>query len=182
MLYRCPADTERLMADVVSNTRYFYYLVYLVIIHMLDQHTKLVTFNLKFVKVKTAVQFLQNPKVSSSPLVQKQEFLKRKGLTAEEIKTAFKLASVGDTVADRNAIQNQNPYTAVQMPLGSIPPYLQRSVYQPTLLYKIKEFFNVTALIGATVFCVYWFYKVFSQRTEKLKDLYFVRAKHFKSV
>lgn len=118
---------------------------------------------LKFIKVKTAVQFLQNPKVSSSPLMQKQEFLKRKGLTDEEIKTAFKLASL-DSVADRNAMhamQSQNPYTAVQMPSGSIHPYRQMNIYQPTFLQKVKEFFNATALIGVTIYCAYWFYKVF---------------------
>jgi len=109
--------------------------------------------------VKTAVQFLQNPKVLSSPLSQKQEFLKRKGLTDEEIKTAFKLASV-ENKADRNALQNQNPYTAVQISSESIHPY-QMNVYPPTFLLKIKEFFNATALIGVTVYCAYWFYKVF---------------------
>lgn len=110
--------------------------------------------------MKTAVQFLQNPKVSSSPLMQKQEFLKRKGLTDEEIKTAFKLASI-DSIADCNTIQGQNLYTAVQIPSRSIHPYHQTNVYQPTFLQKVKEFFNATALIGVTIYCAYWFYKVF---------------------
>ncbi|XP_011873559.1 PREDICTED: peroxisomal membrane protein PEX14-like [Vollenhovia emeryi] len=127
---------------------------------MTDQDTNDNTLPLRESLVKTAVQFLQNPKVSSSPLVQKQEFLKRKGLTDEEIKTAFKLASV-DNVADRNAIQSQNPYTAVQMPSGSVYPYRQMSVYRPTFLHKVKEIFNATALIGVTVYCAYWFYKRF---------------------
>ncbi|XP_011173190.3 peroxisomal membrane protein PEX14 [Solenopsis invicta] len=109
--------------------------------------------------VKTAVQFLQNPKVLSSPLMQKQEFLKRKGLTDEEIKTAFKLAAV-DNITDRNVLQNQNPYTTVEIPQGSIQPYRQMSTYQP-FLQKVKEFFNATALIGITVYCAYWFYKKF---------------------
>lgn len=110
--------------------------------------------------MKTAVQFLQNPKVSLSPLMQKQEFLRRKGLTDEEIKTAFKLASV-DNTADRNALQNQNPYTAVQMSQGPIYPYHQTSIYQSTFLQTVRDIFNTTALIGATVYFVYWLYKVF---------------------
>lgn len=132
--------------------------------------------------MKTAVQFLQNPKVSSSPSMQKQEFLKRKGLTDEEIKTAFKLASV-DNTAGHNVIQSQNPYTAIQIS-GSNHPYRQMSVYQPRFLQKVKEFFNVTALIGMTVYCVYWFYKVFMNilyNAEKLKDLYFFYAKRLKN-
>ncbi|XP_018393984.1 PREDICTED: peroxisomal membrane protein PEX14 [Cyphomyrmex costatus] len=125
---------------------------------MTDQDTNNNILSLRENLVKTAVQFLQNPKVSSSPLTQKQEFLKRKGLTNEEIKTAFKLASV-DNITDRNALQNQNPHTAIQIP--PIHPYHQINVHQPTLLSKIKEFFNATALIGVTVYCVYWFYKKF---------------------
>ncbi|KYQ57119.1 Peroxisomal membrane protein PEX14 [Trachymyrmex zeteki] len=131
---------------------------------MTDQDTNNNILPLRENLVKTAVQFLQNPKVSSSPLTQKQEFLKRKGLTDEEIKTAFKLASVDIAdmnIADRNTLQNQNPYTAVQIPSGSIYPYRQMNVYQPTFLWKIKEFFNATALIGVTLYCAYWFYKKF---------------------
>ncbi|KAL0122453.1 hypothetical protein PUN28_007287 [Cardiocondyla obscurior] len=126
---------------------------------MTDQDTNNNILPLRENLVKTAVQFLQNPKVSCSPLIQKQEFLKRKGLTNEEIKTAFKLASA-DNIIDRNAVQSQNPYTAVPMP-GSVYPHRHASIYQPKILFKIKEFFNLTALIGATVFCVYWFYKKF---------------------
>ncbi|XP_011639424.1 peroxisomal membrane protein PEX14 [Pogonomyrmex barbatus] len=129
---------------------------------MTDQDTNNNTLLLRENLVKTAVQFLQNPKVTSSPLKQKQEFLKRKGLTDEEIKMAFKLASV-DNIADQNAFSNpsQNPYTAIQMPQGSIHSYRQMSIYQPTLLQKVKEFFNAAALIGMTVYCTYWFYKKF---------------------
>lgn len=126
---------------------------------MTDQDTNNNSLPLRENLVKTAVQFLQNPKVSSSPLMQKQEFLKRKGLTDEEIKTAFKLASVDNTV-DRNALQNQNPYTAVQMSQGPIYPY-QTSIYQSTFLQKVRDIFNTTALIGATVYFVYWLYKKF---------------------
>lgn len=108
-------------------------------------------------KVKTAAQFLRNPKVSSSPLVQKQEFLKRKGLTDEEIQEAFKLS---DAATNHNAFHNPNPYTAIPIPQGPNYPCYQTIVYQMTAFQKIKEFFNITALIGVTVYCVYWFYKV----------------------
>ncbi|XP_012218523.1 peroxisomal membrane protein PEX14 [Linepithema humile] len=127
---------------------------------MTDEDTNNNILSLRESLVKTAVQFLQNSKVSSSPLAQKQEFLKRKGLTDEEIKTAFKLASIDSTV-DRNVFQNQNPYTAIQMSQGSIYPYYQRNIYHLTLFQKVKEFFNVTALIGVTVYCAYLFYKKF---------------------
>lgn len=116
--------------------------------------------NVFTLKVKTAVQFLQNPKVLLSPSSQKQQFLRRKGLTDEEIKTAFKLAAVDNTTERDLVFHNQNPYTTVQIPQGSAYPYYQTTVYQPTILQKVKEFFNVTALVGATAYCVYLLYKV----------------------
>ncbi|KZC10430.1 PREDICTED: peroxisomal membrane protein PEX14 [Dufourea novaeangliae] len=110
--------------------------------------------------VKTAVEFLQNPKVASSPVGRRQEFLRRKGLTEEEIKIAFKLASI-DLTADHNVIHKPKDYTVVPIPPGQVYPYFQAHPYQITLYHKIKEFFNATALIGATIYCVYWFYKKF---------------------
>lgn len=101
------------------------------------------------------MKFLQNPKVTSSPLKQKQQFLLSKGLTNEEIKRAFELTSLPSSL-DNNQFDLT---TTVNIPPPNqvYPHYLS---YQPTLFYKVKEFFNVTALIGTTVYCIYWFYKV----------------------
>ena len=105
--------------------------------------------------MSTAVKFLLNPKVVASPLKQKQDFLRRKGLTEEEIERACNLANVSIKS------QNKNEFTAVTIPPSIQPhPYFQQHSLQPSLFYRIKEFFNVAALIGATVYCVYWFYKV----------------------
>ncbi|XP_032677343.1 peroxisomal membrane protein PEX14 isoform X1 [Odontomachus brunneus] len=114
--------------------------------------------------VQTAVQFLQNPKVVQSPIGRKQQFLKKKGLTDEEIKAAFNLASLDTTIVDSDSLydQKQSPlYTAVQIPQTAIYPYYPTNFSQLTLYQKIKELFNLAALIGATVYCVYWFYKKF---------------------
>ncbi|XP_012142969.1 peroxisomal biogenesis factor 14 [Megachile rotundata] len=119
--------------------------------------------------VKTAVEFLKNPKVASSPVGPKREFLKKKGLTEEEIKTAFKLAGV-DVTVEQNAY-NSNDYTVVPVPPGQVYPYLQTYPYQLTPFQKIREFFNTAALIGTTIYCVYWFYKKF------IKPLLFGRKK-----
>ncbi|XP_015592724.1 peroxisomal membrane protein PEX14 [Cephus cinctus] len=110
--------------------------------------------------INTAVKFLQNPKISGSPSEQKQEFLIRKGLTNDEVKRAFELASIEKV--ETSFIKNQNEFTAIAIPpQPQIHPYYQVQTLQPTLFYKIKEFFNATALIGATVYCVYWLYKKF---------------------
>ncbi|XP_015180749.1 PREDICTED: peroxisomal membrane protein PEX14 [Polistes dominula] len=111
--------------------------------------------------IKAAVQFFQHPEVSRAPLSRKQEFLKRKGLSEEEIKKACEIAGVDTN--EQKRFDNQNEYTAISIPEKSRYPYLHVQSYQLTLLQKIKEFFNVTAVIGATLYCVYWFYKEFIQ-------------------
>lgn len=105
------------------------------------------------------MEFLQNPKVQNSPIGRKQEFLQRKGLTEEEIKRAFKLASIDITI-DQN-VNNSKDYTVIPIPQGYMYPCFQQ-IYpcQITIFQRIKEFFNATALIGVTIYCVYWFYKV----------------------
>lgn len=114
-------------------------------------------------KVKAAVQFFQHPKVSRTPFSKKQEFLKRKGLTEEEIKRACEL--VGIDINEQRKFDNQNDYTAISIPDRPPYPHFQMLSSQSTLLQKIKEFFNVTAVIGATLYCVYWFYKVYYLET-----------------
>lgn len=113
-------------------------------------------------KVQTAVQFLKNPKVTHSSIDRKQQFLIRKGLTNEEIKAAFDLASVDATI-NLDILHNQNTsplYTAVQIPQRDAYPYCHSNISQLTLYQKIKELLSLAALIGATVYCAYWFYKV----------------------
>ena len=109
-------------------------------------------------QVDTAVKFLQNPKVSSSPLKTKQDFLRRKGLTEDEIKKACELSATPMT--DHNVLPVSNEHISIPIPQGQIYPYYQQQVFRPTIFTRIKEFFNAAALVGATVYCVYWFYKV----------------------
>lgn len=101
------------------------------------------------------MKFLQNPKVTASPLSQKQDFLKRKGLTDREIQRACDLANLPQNSS------SQNEYTAVTIqPPRQLYPNYYPNYYQSSLFFKVKEFFNVAALISTTAYCVYWFYKV----------------------
>lgn len=100
--------------------------------------------------VKTAVQFLKDPKVSISPAEHKEEFLKRKGLTEEEIKAAFKTLE---------QTYSYNGYTAINIPpVNKVQEYIVVNRV-PTRFERLKDIFNIAALIGATALCVYWFYK-----------------------
>ncbi|XP_015111991.1 peroxisomal membrane protein PEX14 isoform X1 [Diachasma alloeum] len=117
--------------------------------------------------ISTAVKFLQNPKVSSSPLKQRQEFLLRKGLSEDEIRKACDLAGLAEPV---------NDFTSVMIPQNYVYQGYGYQVMQPTLFYRVKEFFNTAALIGATFYCVYWFYKkfieplLFGRKKDSIKD------------
>ncbi|XP_031783434.1 peroxisomal membrane protein PEX14 [Nasonia vitripennis] len=105
--------------------------------------------------VSTAVKFLQNPKVSASPINQKQEFLRRKGLTEREVQRACELALVGTTPA----VPSKADYSVVTIPQGQVYSQYPQHVLQPSLYYKIKELLNGVVLFAASCYCVYWVYK-----------------------
>ncbi|KAF5282337.1 hypothetical protein FQR65_LT14326 [Abscondita terminalis] len=104
--------------------------------------------------VQTAVKFLQNPNVSTTPLAQKQKFLQRKGLTDKEIQVACERAGAY-ALHDK---QTREP-PAVPIPIHSNLQLQPLSVFQ-----KIKEIVHNVAIISAIVYAVYMFYKKFIRR------------------
>jgi len=70
--------------------------------------------------ISTAVKFLQNPKVMSSPLYQKRSFLEKKGLTQEEINLAVERSGVKETAVSDMQLAPQPP-----------PPGFQPNVMGP---------------------------------------------------
>lgn len=107
-----------------------------------------------FLQVNTAVKFLQNPKVSASPIQQKQDFLRRKGLTEREVQKACEIAS-----AAGNTFSTQNDYS-VTIPPGQNYSHYPQQALQPSLFYKLKELLSGVALIAASCYGIYWLYKV----------------------
>lgn len=95
------------------------------------------------------MNFLNNPKVARSTLVQKRNFLARKGLTEEEIQRAFEKAGIFVDMSDVNQDE-----TRIQIP--------QMSTYkhQMTTFEKIKDIVSSAALISGIAYAVYLFYKV----------------------
>ncbi|XP_014208700.1 peroxisomal membrane protein PEX14 [Copidosoma floridanum] len=118
--------------------------------------------------VNTAVKFLQNPKVATSPSSQKQEFLRRKGLTDVEIQRACELVAANPVPTGDHSIVNVPPNH----------PYLNypQQVVQSSLFYKVKELLNGVVLFAASCYCVYWFYKkviirfLFGDKKKDAKD------------
>lgn len=59
---------------------------------------------------------------------------------------------------------NKNKFTSIAIPnnyQNTYPASYHHEIYQPTVLHKIRLYFNTAAFVGTTFYCVYWFYKVF---------------------
>lgn len=104
--------------------------------------------------IATAVTFLQNPKVRHSALNQKQNFLRKKGLTEYEIQISCEQAGVFTT--DPNNSGNGDAT------IISIGQHQKNYVLQSeTIFGRIKEVLSSVALISGLAYAVYLFYKRF---------------------
>lgn len=110
------------------------------------------------------MSFLQNPNVSRSSLMQKEKFLRSKGLSDEEIQLAFQQAGI--FTKDPNS-------TIINMEIGHrpSPPPIQSSNQSTTLspFYRspdtaLQKFYNIissTAMVTGIVYAIYYVYKKF---------------------
>lgn len=100
-------------------------------------------------QINTAVNFLNNPRVAKSTLIQKRNFLARKGLTDEEIQQAFEKVGIFVKMSDDNKNDGET-----------------RIDIQPTYKHvmstfeKIKDLVSSAALISGVAYGIYMFYKV----------------------
>ncbi|EDV52560.1 peroxisomal membrane protein PEX14 [Drosophila erecta] len=101
--------------------------------------------------ITTAVSFLQNTKVRHTTLIQKQQFLRSKGLTAHEIQLACERAGV--FTQDPNNLSS-SPNTVI-----SIGSQLQALQPQPTIFSRIREITHSAALFSGVIYAVYLFWK-----------------------
>ncbi|KAM8708678.1 hypothetical protein ACLKA7_015615 [Drosophila subpalustris] len=96
--------------------------------------------------ITTAVSFLQNTKVRHTTLIQKQQFLRSKGLTAHEIQLACERAGVFSQ--DPN-----NPNTVIN--IGSQLAVLP----QQTAFGRLREMLHTTALFSGLIYGIYLFWR-----------------------
>lgn len=105
-----------------------------------------------FFKIQTAVKFLQNQNVISTPLAQKQQFLQRKGLSDREIQVACERSGAYDVYEKQRV-----PVVPVRTATG---PVNYGQIQQYNWLERLKEIVHNTALISAVVYAIYMFYQV----------------------
>ncbi|XP_020829756.1 LOW QUALITY PROTEIN: peroxisomal membrane protein PEX14 [Phascolarctos cinereus] len=100
--------------------------------------------------IATAVKFLQNSRVRQSPLSTRRAFLKKKGLTDEEIDLAFQQSGMA---ADES--QSLGP-SAPMMPLQ--PPHLLPQPYNPTGS-RWRDYGALTIIMAGIAFGFHQLYK-----------------------
>lgn len=105
-------------------------------------------------QIATAITFLANKDVMRHPLNQKQQFLRSKGLSENEIQIACERAGIfprpggpGHTVLDMSPTSRHALMAAYQKPRSRIRQFL--------------EIVNSVAAVSGIAYCVYLFYKRF---------------------
>ncbi|KDR22342.1 peroxisomal membrane protein PEX14 isoform X2 [Zootermopsis nevadensis] len=105
--------------------------------------------------IGTAVKFLQNPNVQKSSLTHQQAFLKKKGLTDEEVQIACERAGcVGRQSSNLQTVLQHTPVPVTSLP----PPYV---LHHQSVWSKFRDTLNTIAVIGGIAYGIYWFYKKF---------------------
>ncbi|KAI9588099.1 peroxisomal membrane protein PEX14 [Glossina fuscipes] len=105
--------------------------------------------------VTTAVNFLHNPKVYNATLLQKQKFLRSKGLTNTEIQMAYERAGIFSQDPD------STPPTVINMDINTTRAQLALQPQQTTMLDRIKELLHSMALLGGVAYAFYTLWKKF---------------------
>ncbi|XP_054868779.1 peroxisomal membrane protein PEX14 isoform X2 [Amphiprion ocellaris] len=72
--------------------------------------------------ITTAVKFLQNPKVRQSPLATRKAFLKKKGLTDEEVELAIQRSGSTEEVLPLSPVGPPHPLHATQLAPAPLSP------------------------------------------------------------
>ncbi|XP_068452862.1 peroxisomal membrane protein PEX14 isoform X2 [Clinocottus analis] len=99
--------------------------------------------------ITTAVQFLQNPKVCQSPLATRKAFLKKKGLTDEEVELAIQRSGSTEEVLPLSPVWPQRPPQAHQLALA---PHSQAG-------YRWRDYGALTIIMVGITFGFYQLYK-----------------------
>ncbi|KAK6617887.1 hypothetical protein RUM43_014116 [Polyplax serrata] len=95
--------------------------------------------------IKTAVNFLISPRVQQSPTSQKEAFLRKKGLTTEEIRIAFEKSS-----------NHVLPVTQIHHNLVQ-----ESSVVHISWFHKFKDILHTVALLVGATYSLYYLYQKF---------------------
>lgn len=113
--------------------------------------------------IATAVKFLQNPKVTKSPLSQKKAFLERKGLTKDEVDAAIARSGIVQADTPGPALEVQQPAPGTMVPYQSagppLPARLEASPYSKWS--KMRDVLAVVTMVTGVSYAAYRLYQEF---------------------
>ncbi|KAM4609853.1 peroxisomal membrane protein PEX14 [Polymixia lowei] len=99
--------------------------------------------------IVTAIKFLQNPKVRQSPLATRKAFLKKKGLTDEEVELAIQRSGSTEEVPALSPVGPPHPLHALQLAPGP---------HSPTA-YRWRDYGALTIIMVGMAFGLHHLYK-----------------------
>lgn len=117
---------------------------------------------------------MQNNNVRRSPLNQKQQFLRSKGLNEDEIQIACERAGVFTTDPNSTIINIGSSTTTAGLPVVQYQPQVKLTTFQ-----RIKDIAGTTAFIAGIAYGVYLFYKVIFREIHLNCILYSYNLSHF---
>lgn len=103
------------------------------------------------------MNFLRNPKVARSSLLQKRNFLAAKGLSEDEIQLAFERVGIFTKL---NALEEAMEETKINIPQQSSSLPIHSYKHQLTTFEKIKDVLSSIALVSGIAYGIFMFYKV----------------------
>ena len=117
--------------------------------------------NIREELINVAINFLLNPKIKSSPLFQKRQFLAEKGLTRDEIDVAIDRFLV--YVSNESSLpfnQNSVNYRQSFPPLYSHahPPPVTAAALVPSFWLLTRAITPPAILVGSALYGLYWLY------------------------
>ncbi|XP_047453084.1 peroxisomal membrane protein PEX14 [Mugil cephalus] len=99
--------------------------------------------------ISTAVKFLQNPKVRQSPLVTRKAFLKKKGLTDEEVELAIQRSGSTEEVLPLSPVGPPHPLHATHLAPAPLSP----------VGYRWRDYGALTIIMVGLAFGFHQLYK-----------------------
>ncbi|CAH1986576.1 unnamed protein product [Acanthoscelides obtectus] len=106
--------------------------------------------------VQTAIKFLENPNVINTPLAQKQNFLRRKGLTDNEIQIACDKSGA----YTRHEEQQRRLPPSLPPSMGTVCNHPMYGQMQLSWFDRVREILHNIAILSIVAYVIQKFYQV----------------------
>lgn len=136
-------------------------------------------------QIVTAITFLENQNVKRNPLNQKQQFLRSKGLTEDEIQIACERAGIftgePSTSTTLSTVIDMDTTTTATSANGYVQRHIMRNgaahqtlttSHNRSLLQFVREIVSASVLLAGVPYVIYLFYKVRESNVHELRQMH----------